>query len=88
MLASGFTLLQVAANPYVAVLGPRETASSRLTLTQAFNSVGTTIAPVVGSWLILPSTDLGVAASDAARMEGDALGAAPLRGVRRRPAWR
>jgi FHS family L-fucose permease-like MFS transporter len=55
VLASGFTLLQVAANPYVAILGPRETASSRLTLTQAFNSVGTTIAPQVGAWLILPS---------------------------------
>ncbi|MGD0528165.1 MAG: sugar MFS transporter [Polyangiaceae bacterium] len=55
VLASGFTLLQVAANPYVAVLGSRETASSRLTLTQAFNSVGTTVAPLVGAWLILPS---------------------------------
>jgi FHS family L-fucose permease-like MFS transporter len=69
VLASGFTLLQVAANPYVAVLGPQETASSRLTLTQAFNSVGTTIAPVVGSLLILPPTDLGATASDAARLE-------------------
>jgi MFS transporter, FHS family, L-fucose permease len=55
VLASGFTLLQVAANPYVAVLGPQATAPSRLTLTQAFNSVGTTIAPLVGSWLILPA---------------------------------
>ncbi|HEY8091759.1 MAG TPA: sugar MFS transporter [Polyangiaceae bacterium] len=69
VLASGFTLLQVAANPYVAVLGPPETASSRLTLTQAFNSVGTTIAPVVGSLLILPPTDLGATASDAARVD-------------------
>lgn len=53
ILASGITLLQVAGNPYVAVLGSSETASSRLTLTQAFNSVGTTIAPYLGSVLIL-----------------------------------
>ncbi len=53
VLASGITLLQVAANPYVAILGKPETASSRLTLTQAFNSLGTTIAPLFGSLLIL-----------------------------------
>ena len=53
VLASGITLLQVAANPFVAVLGKPETASSRLTLTQAINSLGTTIAPVFGSFIIL-----------------------------------
>ncbi|MCP4551849.1 MAG: sugar MFS transporter [Bacteroidetes bacterium] len=53
ILASGLTLLQVAANPYVAILGRPETASSRLSLTQAFNSLGTTIAPLFGSYLIL-----------------------------------
>ena len=53
VLASGITLLQVAANPYVAILGKPQTASSRLTLTQAFNSLGTTIAPLFGSMLIL-----------------------------------
>jgi FHS family L-fucose permease-like MFS transporter len=53
VLASGITVLQVAANPYVAVLGPARTASSRLTLTQAFNSLGTTIGPAVGGLLIL-----------------------------------
>ncbi len=53
VLASGITLLQVSANPYVAILGPPKTASSRLTLTQAFNSLGTTIAPLFGSFLIL-----------------------------------
>src|SRR6188508_1441427 len=53
VLASGITLLQVAANPYVAILGPSETAASRLTLTQAFNSAGTAIGPYVGSILIL-----------------------------------
>jgi FHS family L-fucose permease-like MFS transporter len=56
ILASGITLLQVAANPFVAVLGKPETASSRLTLTQAINSLGTTIAPVFGSILILGNT--------------------------------
>lgn len=53
ILASGITLLQVAANPYVAILGKPETASSRLNLTQAFNSLGTTIAPYFGALVIL-----------------------------------
>jgi FHS family L-fucose permease-like MFS transporter len=60
VLASGITVLQVAANPYVTILGKAETASSRLTLTQAFNSMGTTIAPFFGALLIL-----GVATSGA-----------------------
>ncbi|HEX4001548.1 MAG TPA: sugar MFS transporter [Candidatus Acidoferrales bacterium] len=53
ILAAGITLLQVAANPYVTVLGPADTASSRLNLTQAFNSLGTTVAPYFGSLVIL-----------------------------------
>jgi len=53
VLAAGITLLQVAANPYVAVLGRPETASSRLTMTQAINSLGTTVAPLFGSAVIL-----------------------------------
>jgi FHS family L-fucose permease-like MFS transporter len=53
VLAAGITLLQVAANPYVTVLGPAKTASSRLNLTQAFNSLGTTIAPWIGGFFIL-----------------------------------
>ena len=53
VLAAGITALQVAANPYVAVLGPPQTASSRLNLTQAFNSLGTTIAPALGGLFIL-----------------------------------
>lgn len=53
VLAAGMTVLQTSANPYVAVLGPPRTASSRLNLTQAFNSLGTTLAPRFGSWLIL-----------------------------------
>ncbi|GAA5189757.1 sugar MFS transporter [Ferrimonas gelatinilytica] len=56
VLAAGITTLQVAANPYVSVLGPAKTASSRLTLTQAFNSFGTTVAPLFGSWLILAAS--------------------------------
>jgi len=53
VLAAGMTILQTSANPYVAILGPPRTASSRLNLTQAFNSLGTTIAPWFGSRLIL-----------------------------------
>jgi MFS transporter, FHS family, L-fucose permease len=53
VLAAGITALQVAANPYVAVLGPPATASSRLNLAQAFNSLGTTIAPYLGGIFIL-----------------------------------
>ncbi|MDC8760803.1 sugar MFS transporter [Janthinobacterium fluminis] len=53
VLASGITILQVAANPYVTELGDPQTASSRLTLTQAFNSLGTTVAPTLGGILIL-----------------------------------
>lgn len=53
VLATGITDLQVSANPYVAVLGPAGTASSRLTLTQAFNSLGTVLGPRLGAWLIL-----------------------------------
>src|SRR5206468_2524381 len=53
VLAAGITALQVAANPYVAVLGPERTGSSRLNLTQAFNSFGTMIGPYLGGLLIL-----------------------------------
>jgi len=53
ILAAGITALQVSANPYVAVLGPARSASSRLNLTQAFNSLGTTVAPYFGGLLIL-----------------------------------
>lgn len=53
VLAAGITTLQVSANPYVSVLGPERTASSRLNLAQGFNSLGTTLAPYFGSILIL-----------------------------------
>lgn len=58
VLAAGMTILQVSANPYVAVLGPEKTASSRLNLAQAFNSLGTTIGPKIGGLLILSGAPL------------------------------
>lgn len=67
VLAAGVTILQVAANPYVTVLGPANTAASRLTLTQAFNSLGTTVAPLFGAYLILSS------AANAAGNEADSV---------------
>ena len=48
----GFAMLQIAANPYVTILGPEQTASSRLNLAQGFNSIGTTIGPLIGGYLI------------------------------------
>lgn len=48
----GFAMLQISANPYVTILGPEQTASSRLNLSQAFNSFGTTIGPIIAGWLI------------------------------------
>ena len=60
VLASGITFLQVSANPYVTLLGAAKTASSRLTLTQAFNSLGTTIAPFIGGAFILAAVSIGV----------------------------
>ena len=56
ILAGGMTILQVAANPFVAVLGSEASASSRLNLSQAFNSLGTAIAPAVGALFILSDT--------------------------------
>src|ERR1700723_617949 len=60
VLAAGIAGLQVSANPYVDLLGKPETASSRLDLTQAFNSLGTTIAPKIGGLLILSAAPLAV----------------------------
>jgi FHS family L-fucose permease-like MFS transporter len=60
ILATGITGLQVSANPYVDLLGKPETASSRLDLTQAFNSLGATIAPKIGGLLILSSAPLAI----------------------------
>ena len=64
VIASGITLLQVAANPYVAVIGPPETSSSRLNLVQAFNSLGTTLAPLFAGYLILGRSKGGTSEAD------------------------
>jgi FHS family L-fucose permease-like MFS transporter len=69
VLASGITILQVAANPLIATLGPAQTSHSRLTFAQAFNSLGTAIWPYVGAQLILGS----VADVDPSTLSGDAL---------------
>jgi FHS family L-fucose permease-like MFS transporter len=66
VLASGITLLQVAANPFVAILGRPETSASRLNLTQAFNSLGTTIGPFIGSTLILSAVAVATGPVDVA----------------------
>ena len=74
VMSCGMSLLQVAANPYVAVIGPADTASMRLNLVQAFNSVGTTIAPAFGSFLILGRSVSGT---------HDGAGALPLTAAQR-----
>ena len=69
VLASGITIVQVVANPLISMLGSPATASSRLTFAQAFNSLGTTIFPRVGSMLILSS----IAGANVSELTGDAL---------------
>ncbi|MBI1266229.1 MAG: L-fucose:H+ symporter permease [Cryomorphaceae bacterium] len=72
VLASGITMLQVAANPYIAVLGPPSGAASRLNLAQAFNSLGTTIAPMVSAAYLLGDQIMGkdaIAAMDEAQKQ-------------------
>ena len=73
IIASGITLLQVAANPYVAVIGPPESASSRLNLVQAFNSAGTTLAPLFGGYLILGRSTGGTAEAGVVLTEAERL---------------
>ena len=70
-LAAGITVLQVSANPYVAILGRPETASARLTLTQALNSLGTVLAPRFGKWFILSASVAGAAALSASEREAE-----------------
>jgi FHS family L-fucose permease-like MFS transporter len=65
----GFAMLQIAANPYVTILGPERTASSRLNLAQAFNSVGTTIGPLIGGYLIFEYfAKTGVSGADSVKV--------------------
>lgn len=73
VLAAGMTILQTSANPYVAILGPPRTASSRLNLTQAFNSLGTTVAPWFGSLLILSAAVPPATVEVMRAMSGDQL---------------
>ena len=73
VIASGITLLQVAANPYVAVVGTPETASSRLNLVQALNSVGTMLAPLFGAYLILGRSKGGTAEAGTVLTEAERL---------------
>jgi MFS transporter, FHS family, L-fucose permease len=67
IVAVGIVLLQVAANPYVTILGPARTASSRLTLVQGVGSLGTTIAPIIGAYFILSRLSESHASSEAVR---------------------
>ena len=71
IIANGITLLQVAANPYVAVVGKPETASSRLNLVQAMNSAGTMLAPLFGAYLILGRSKGGTAEVGAVLTEAE-----------------
>jgi FHS family L-fucose permease-like MFS transporter len=73
VLAAGITILQVSANPYVTILGEARTAPSRLTLTQAFNSLGTTIAPLFGSVLILAGATVGMSPDELKAHEAQAV---------------
>ena len=73
IIASGITLLQVAANPYVAVVGKPETASSRLNLVQAMNSAGTMLAPLFGAYLILGRSKGGTASADVVLTQAERL---------------
>ena len=69
ILGLGFTLLQITSNPYVSLLGTESGASSRLNLSQAFNSLGTTVAPIIGGYLIFELfSDNGVLSHDATQI--------------------
>ncbi len=69
ILALGLSMLQIASNPYVTILGPEKTASSRLNLAQGFNSLGTTISPIIGGWLIFTFfTSKGAHGSDSVKI--------------------
>ena len=73
VIASGITLLQVAANPYVAVIGPAKSASARLNLVQAMNSAGTMCAPLFGAYLILGRSKGGTAQAGTVLSEAERL---------------
>src|SRR6202142_502674 len=64
VMACGQSFLEVAANPYVTILGPPESSERRLNLAQSFNSVGAVVTPYIGAAFILPNTKAGAAATD------------------------
>ncbi|HIP35536.1 MAG TPA: MFS transporter [Crocinitomix sp.] len=64
VIGIGFTILQIACNPYVTLLGEQKSASSRLNLSQGINSLGTTLAPIIGAFLLFNSEDSSVTATD------------------------
>lgn len=68
VMGLGFTLLQIAANPYISILGPEQSASSRLNLSQGFNSLGTTIGPLIGGFLIFKYFAVNVEGADAVKI--------------------
>lgn len=81
IVGAGITALQTAANPYVAILGPEHSAPIRLTLAQAFNSIGALLAPLVGGALILaasPGSESKAALADTVRMPYIAIAGALL----------
>jgi len=78
IVAIGIVLLQVAANPYITILGPAKTASSRLTLIQGVGSIGTTTAPLFGAYFILAPLENAQASSEAVRFPYLGIGAALL----------
>jgi FHS family L-fucose permease-like MFS transporter len=67
IMAGGVVFLQVAANPYVTALGPSETASGRLNLTQALNSIATYLAPIIASYFVFKAADSALSPADAAK---------------------
>ena len=67
IMAGGVVFLQVAANPYVTALGPSETASGRLNLTQALNSIATYIAPIIASYFVFKAADSALSPAEAAK---------------------
>jgi FHS family L-fucose permease-like MFS transporter len=78
VLASGTAILQITANPYVAILGPPESSSSRMNLAQALNSLGTTIAPIIGGYLIFETVSPAEASADSVKLPYLGLAAALL----------
>ena len=91
VLATGITVLQVAANPYVALLGEERTSSSRLTLVQSMNSLGTTLAPLFGGLLILsaqPRSEEQLALLPQATKAPAGWRPSPRRRPRNRSCWR